>query len=137
MKLKGKYKVEKRTFIDSVKNCLDGINYVLVNEKNFVREIILGIIAVLASYFFGISRMEWIVVILLINFVLIMELLNTALEKVVDLYTTKYNEIAKVVKDVASASVFLMSLFSAVIGFLIFLPYIIEFVELYLWKVVL
>lgn len=132
MKLKGKYRVEKRTFIDSVKNCLDGINYVLANEKNFVREIILGIIAVLASYFFGISRMEWIVVILLINFVLIMELLNTALEKVVDLYTTKYNEIAKVVKDVASASVFLMSLFSAVIGFLIFLPYIIEFVELYL-----
>lgn len=132
MKLKGKYRVEKRTFIDSVKNCLDGINYVLANEKNFVREIILGIIAVLASYFFGISRMEWIVVILLINFVLIMELLNTALEKVVDLYTTKYNEIAKVVKDVASASVFLMSLFSAIIGFLIFLPYIIEFVELYL-----
>lgn len=132
MKLKGKYRVEKRTFIDSVKNCLDGINYVLANEKNFVREIILGIIAILASYFFGISRMEWIVVILLINFVLIMELLNTALEKVVDLYTTKYNEIAKVVKDVASASVFLMSLFSAVIGFLIFLPYIIEFVELYL-----
>ena len=46
-----------------------------------------------------------------------------------------YNEemtIAKVVKDVASASVFLMSLFSAVIGFLIFMPYIIELLEMYL-----
>ena len=132
MKLRGKYKKGKRTFIDSVKNCLDGINYVLANEKNFVREIILGIIAILMSYFLQITRMEWIIVILLINFVLIMELLNTALEKVVDLYTTKYNEIAKVVKDVASASVFLMSLFSAVIGFLIFMPYIIEIMELYL-----
>lgn len=133
MKLKGKYKVDSnRTFFDSVKNCLDGINYVLANEKNFVREIFLGICAVLMSYFLGISRIEWIIVILLINFVLIMELLNTALEKVVDLYTTKYNAIAKVVKDVASASVFLMSLFSAVIGFLIFFPYIIELLELYL-----
>lgn len=132
MKLKGKYKVEKRTFIDSVKNCLDGINYVLANEKNFVREIILGICAILMSYFLHITRIEWIIVLLLINFVLIMELLNTALEKVVDLYTTKYNEIAKVVKDVASASVFLMSLFSAIIGFLIFMPYIIELLELYL-----
>ena len=132
MKLKGKYKVEKRTFIDSVKNCLDGINYVLANEKNFVREILLGIMAILMSYFLEISRIEWIIVILLINFVLIMELLNTALEKVVDLYTTKYNAIAKVVKDVASASVFLMSLFSAVIGFLIFMPYIIKLLELYL-----
>ena len=84
------------------------------------------------SYFLQITRIEWIIVLLLINFVLIMELLNTALEKVVDLYTTKYNEIAKVVKDVASASVFLMSLFSAVIGFLIFMPYIIELLELYL-----
>lgn len=128
MKSKGK----KRTFIDSVKNCLDGINYVLANEKNFVREIILGIIAVLFSYFFNISRIEWIIVILLINFVLIMELLNTALERVVDLYTTKYNAIAKIVKDVASASVFLMSLFSAIIGALIFLPKIIEWLELYL-----
>ena len=132
MKLKGKYKVEKRTFIDSVKNCLDGINYVLANEKNFVREIIIGICAILMSYFLHITRIEWIIVLLLINFVLIMELLNTALEKVVDLYTTKYNEIAKVVKDVASASVFLMSLFSAIIGFLIFMPYIIELLELYL-----
>ena len=128
MKSKGK----KRTFIDSVKNCLDGINYVLANEKNFVREIILGIIAVLMSYFFNISRIEWIIVILLINFVLIMELLNTALEKVVDLYTTKYNAIAKIVKDVASASVFLMSLFSAIIGALIFLPKIINWLEFYL-----
>ena len=39
MKLKGEYKIEKRTFLDSVKNCLDGLNYVLANEKNFVREI--------------------------------------------------------------------------------------------------
>jgi diacylglycerol kinase len=132
MKLRGKYKKGKRTFADSVKNCLDGINYVLANEKNFVREIILGICAILMSYFLGITRIEWIIVLLLINFVLIMELLNTALEKVVDLYTTKYNEIAKVVKDVASASVFLMSLFSAVIGFLIFMPYIIEIMEMYL-----
>ena len=132
MKLRGKYKKGKRTFVDSVKNCLDGINYVLANEKNFVREIILGICAILMSYFLQITRIEWIIVILLINFVLIMELLNTALEKVVDLYTTRYNEIAKVVKDVASASVFLMSLFSAVIGFLIFMPYIIEIMELYL-----
>lgn len=132
MKLRGKYKKGKRTFVDSVKNCLDGINYVLANEKNFVREIILGICAILMSYFLQITRIEWIIVLLLINFVLIMELLNTALEKVVDLYTTKYNEIAKVVKDVASASVFLMSLFSAIIGFLIFMPYIIEIMELYL-----
>ena len=67
MKLRGKYKKGKRTFVDSVKNCLDGINYVLANEKNFVREIILGICAILMSYFLQITRIEWIIVLLLIN----------------------------------------------------------------------
>ena len=43
------YKKKKRTFIDSVKNCLDGINYTITHENNFKREIILGIIAVILS----------------------------------------------------------------------------------------
>ena len=116
---------DKRTFKDSFKNCLDGINYVLTTEKNFVREIIMGMIALTLSFVFNVSTGEFIVVLLLINFVLIMELINTALEKVVDLYTTKYNELAKVIKDVSAASVLVMAMFSLIIGGIIFLPKII------------
>lgn len=125
MESKGK----KRTFFDSVKNCLDGIGYTISHENNFKREIIIGILVVIMSAILKINMIEWVIVILLINFVLVCELINTALEKAVDLYTTKYNETAKVVKDVAGASVFVMSIFSAVIGVIIFLPKIIVFID--------
>ncbi len=119
-------KDKKRTFLDSVKNCLDGIGYTVAHENNFKREIILGIVAVILSAILKISILEWVIVILLINFVLVCELVNTALEKTVDLYTKEYNETAKVVKDVAGASVLVMCIFSAIIGMIIFIPKILD-----------
>jgi len=125
MESKGK----KRTFLDSVKNCLDGISYTIIHENNFKREMIIGILAVILSLILKISIIEWVIVVLLINFVLVCELINTALEKTVDLYTKEYNETAKIVKDVAGAAVFVMCIFSAIIGIIIFLPKIITFIS--------
>lgn len=131
MELKDKriYKKKKRTFIDSVKNCLDGINYTVTHENNFKREMILGIIAVILSAVLKISILEWVIVLLLINFVLVCELINTALEKTVDLYTKEFNEIAKIVKDVAGATVLVMCIFSAIIGAIIFIPKILILIK--------
>lgn len=120
---------KKRTFKNSVKDCLDGINFVLSNEKNFVREIIMGMIALTLCVFLEVSPYEYITVLLLICFVLIMELINTALEKVVDLYTTQYNELAKIIKNVSAASVLIMCTFSAIIGIIIFLPKILNIIR--------
>ena len=123
------YKKKKRTFIDSVKNCLDGINYTITHENNFKREMILGIIAVILSAVLKISILEWVIVLLLINFVLVCELINTALEKAVDLYTKEFNQTAKIVKDVAGATVLVMSIFSAIIGAIIFIPKILILIK--------
>ena len=120
-----------KTFLKGVKYCLDGITYTYKNEKNFRRELCLGILAVIASFVLKISLIEWVIVVTLINFVLVLELLNTAFESIVDLYTKKYNETAKTVKDVAAAAVFVMSLFSLVIGILIFVQKILEVLK---WK---
>lgn len=122
-------KGKKRTFIDSVVNCLDGISYTITHENNFKRELIVGILVVIASFILKISVIEWVIVILLINFVLVCELINTALEKAVDLYTKEFNETAKIVKDVAGASVFVMCIFSAIIGMIIFLPKVIALIN--------
>lgn len=124
-----KSKDKKRTFLDSVKNCLEGISYTINHENNFKREIFLGILAIIASIILKVNILEWVIVILLINFVLVCELINTSLEKTVDLYTKEFNETAKIVKDVAGASVFVMCLFSAVIGMIIFLPKIIDLIK--------
>ena len=123
MTLKSK---DKRKFSSSMKNCLEGINFVITNESNFKKEIVIGIIALLLSYILKISRIEFIIILIMIALVLTSEIINTSIEKVVDLYTKDYNNLAKIAKDVSAGSVLVMSIFSLLVGVIIFLPKIIN-----------
>lgn len=122
MSLKSK---DKRTFKGSVKNCLDGISYVTKSEKNFKREIALGIIALILSYILKIDKIEFIIVLTMICLVLTTEIINTAIERTVDLVTKEYHELARIAKDVSAGSVLVTSIFSLIIGIIIFIPKII------------
>lgn len=122
MSLKSK---DKRTFKGSVKNCLDGISYVTKNEKNFKREIAFGIIALILSYILKIDKIEFIIVLTMICLVLTAEIINTAIERTVDLVTKEYHELARIAKDVSAGSVLVTSIFSLIIGIIIFIPKII------------
>lgn len=123
MNLKSK---DKRKFSSSIKNCLEGINFVITNESNFKKEIVIGIIALLLSYILKISRIEFIIILIMIALVLTSEIINTSIEKVVDLYTKDYNNLAKIAKDVSAGSVLVMSIFSLLVGATVFLPKIIN-----------
>ena len=115
----------KRTFKGSVKNCLDGISYVTKNEKNFKREIALGIIALILSYILKIDKIEFIIILTMICLVLTAEIINTAIERAVDLVTKEYHELARIAKDVSAGSVLVTSTFALIIGIIIFMPKII------------
>lgn len=115
----------KRTFKGSVKNCLDGISYVTKNEKNFKREIALGIIALILSYILKIDKIEFIIILTMICLVLTAEIINTAIERTVDLVTKEYHELARIAKDVSAGSVLVTSTFALIIGIIIFMPKII------------
>lgn len=123
MTLKSK---DKRKFSSSIKYCLEGINFVITNESNFKKEIVIGIIALLLSYILKISRIEFIIILIMIALVLTSEIINTSIEKVVDLYTKDYSNLAKIAKDVSAGSVLVMSIFSLLVGIIIFLPKIIN-----------
>lgn len=115
----------KRTFKGSVKNCLDGISYITKNEKNFKREIAFGIIALILSYILKIDKIEFIIVLTMICLVLTTEIINTAIERAVDLVTKEYHELARIAKDVSAGSVLVTSTFALIIGIIIFMPKII------------
>jgi len=117
---------DKRNFITSFKDCIHGFEFVIVNEDNFKREIILGIIALILSFVLKVSSIEFIIILFVIALVLICEVINTSIEKTVDLYTKEYNETAKIAKDVSAFSVLLTCFFAAVIGIVIFVPKIIN-----------
>ena len=111
---------DKRSFKKSFIDCIHGLEFTIENEDNFKREIVLGIIALIMSFILKISKIEFIIVLVVIALVLISEVINTAIERAVDLYTTKYNETAKIAKDVSAFSVLLTSIFSLIIGIIIF-----------------
>lgn len=116
----------KSKFSVSVGHAIDGIEYAVNHERNVKIEILFGILVSIAGFLFHISIFEWLVILLTIAMVITLEFINTAIERVVDLVTTDYKELAKSAKDVAAGAVLFMSLFSVIIGIVIFLPKIIE-----------
>ncbi len=91
-------------------------------EQNMKSHVLSAIIVILAGYFTGLSRIEWYIVLLLIALMLALEMINTAIERVVDLASPDIHPLAKQAKDIAAGAVLVFALFSAIIGLLIFLP---------------
>lgn len=116
---------KKRTFIDSVRDCLNGLSFVMISEHNFKREIILAMLTLIACYILKVSKIEFIIILLVIALVIVSEIFNTAIEKTVDLCTREYNEIARIAKDVSAGAVLTMCIFAFLIGIIIFMPKII------------
>ena len=136
MKLLGRYQIKKilkrqgkSSFSESVEHAIDGIQYIANHERNFRIEIIFAIAVTFASFFLKVSLIEWCILILVIGMVLALEMVNTSIERCVDLVTKDYKELAKIAKDVAAGAVLVMSMFSVILGILIFLPKIMLILE--------
>ena len=117
---------KRRKFKDSFKNCIDGLRFININEDNFKREIFIGIIALFLSYLLKINKIEFIIIIIVIGLVLVTEIINTAIERLVDLVSPEYNKLAGEVKDIMAFAVFLMAIVSLIVGIIIFMPKIIN-----------
>jgi diacylglycerol kinase len=115
-----------KRFFKSFKYCYEGMKYSFYHEQNIMVMIVIAIIVLIMGLVFPISYVERLVILLLIAMVLSLEMINTAIETAIDLVTLKENKLAKVAKDSASAAVGIMSMFSLIIGLLIFIPRIIE-----------
>ena len=129
MKFLGKkYEGNKnKTIGDSFKHAYEGIVYAATKERNMHIHLFIATIVVIAGALFSISYIEWLVCLVLIGLVLSLEMLNTAIEAVVDMITTKEDPKAKVAKDAAAGAVLITSVIAAFIGVIIFLPKIFEF----------
>ena len=132
MRLLGRFEIKKilkkqgkSRFTESVGHALDGINYVSSHERNFKIETLFAIMVTIASFLLKVSLIEWSILMLVISLVLALEMINTSIERCVDLVTQDYKELAKIAKDVSAGAVLVVSIFSIIIGIVIFLPKII------------
>lgn len=115
---------EPNTLGKSLRYAFSGFGYVWRNEQNFRIQTVIGVIVLLAAFAFQIGRWQWVVLLLTIGAVLILELLNTTLERLTDLAQPRLHHYAKVMKDMMAAAVLLASLGALAIGGIIFWPYL-------------
>ena len=99
---------------------VNGLKTALKKEPNFRIHAVIALMATVAAVWLGFSPVEWVILLFVISFVLVAELVNTALEAIVDLVSPDIKEGAKVAKDVAAAAVFVSAVFSVVAGILLF-----------------
>lgn len=123
-------KWKNQSFLNALKNALNGIKYTFKTQRNLKIQIILALLAICAGLFFRLSTIEWIILSLTIFLVLIVELINTAIETTVDMFTMEYNERAKIAKDASAGAVTLMAIASIVVGMFLFIPKIINLISL-------
>jgi undecaprenol kinase len=107
---------------------ISGIQNAILNERNIRIHLIISIFVIGFSIFLSITKVEWLFVIFAIGGMLALELLNTAIERLVDLVTTEYHPLAKQAKDIAAGAVFLYAIFSVIVGFIIFIPRILKLI---------
>ena len=103
-------------------HAIDGIICATKEEHNMLIIIPCMILAIIAGITFKISSTEWLFMILVIGLVIGAELINTAIEAVVDLETTKYNELAKIAKDTASSATLVFSIVAFIGALIMFVP---------------
>ncbi len=104
----------------------EGIWTGIVRERNMKIHCLAIIFVTLAGTLFEITPVEWCICLLLFGLVAGLELVNTAVEAVVDLVTEEKKPLAKLAKDTAAGAVLFAAVISVIIGCIIFLPYVLE-----------
>lgn len=99
----------------------EGLWYALRTQRNFRIQLIAAVIAFAGAIYLQFSPVQWTLLILTAAAVLILELLNTVAETIVDLVSPEYHPLAKTAKDLAAAAVLLASLTALAVGFLLFI----------------
>lgn len=111
-------------FQKSVKNAFRGLLYVTKTEKNFQLELLAAAVVIVLTIVLNVRNWEAVLLIFLVMWILVAELINTVLEKVVDILKPRIHPYARIIKDIMAAMVLISSIFSLAIGIIIFWPYI-------------
>ncbi len=111
-----------KKLIDSFRNAYRGIRTVARTERNMRIHLIFAILVIFFGTLFLISPLEWMICLLCFGLVIGMEMMNTAIETLVDLVSPQKQKLAGKAKDIAAGAVLVSAVMAAVAGLLIFIP---------------
>ena len=113
----------------ALKNATNGIMLAAKGEKSIHREFGITVVVLILAAIFKISKIELILVILAIALVIVTEMINTAIELCIDIYTDKFNMFAKKAKDIAAGAVVISIVFAGFIGTFVFYDKVMEVLD--------
>ena len=121
---------KNHSFWQSWLHAWTGLKTVVREERNMQTHMVLGTVALLAGWFFGLTVNQWLWLCLAIFLVMLCEINNTIAENICDLITgPHYQPLAKKVKDIAAGAVVFAAAFAVLIGLILFVPKIWQLVS--------
>jgi undecaprenol kinase len=117
----------KYKYSETFKFALEGIRVSIKNEKNIRFHLLISVFVIVFAIIFNLSQTEWIFILIAIAGMIVVEMINTAIERVVDLVTDQYHPLAGQAKDIAAGAVLIYAILSVIIGMIIFIPKILMF----------
>ena len=111
-------------FIKSFLYAFKGIRASLEEQRNLKVQSLVAIVTTGAGFYFGITSIEWCFVLIMIGTVIGLEMINTAIEDLVDLVTTEWKPLAGKIKDMAAGAVLVVSIIAVIVGVIIFRKYV-------------
>lgn len=108
------------SLIDSFNYAFQGVIYAVRTQRNMRVHLIAAVAVLIAAVAIGVDRMEMIALIIAVAFVLIAEMVNSAVEGAIDVATTSFDPMAKLAKDMAAGAVLISTITAAAVGFLVF-----------------
>ena len=108
------------TLIDSFNYAFEGIIHVLRTQRNMRLHFLIAFVVVIVALIVNVTKLELIVLLISISFVLIAEMINSAVEAAIDIATTSFDPMAKLAKDIAAGAVLIAAANAVAVGYLVF-----------------
>ena len=115
-----KERARDKRLVDSFNFAIEGLISALKNEKHMKVHILAAIIIVILAIVINASKVEILIISLSVSFVIITELVNTAVEAIIDLVSPERHPLAKLAKDVAAGAVLVAAINALCVGYLLF-----------------
>ena len=119
----------KRTLLTSLACAWKGVWYALKTQRNMRLHLVLGVAAVVAAGWLAVNPTEWLLLSCTVTLVLVAELLNTAVEVLVDVLSKGRSTEARIIKDLAAGAVLFCSINAVVVGCVVFCPRLVDWIR--------
>ena len=121
--------IKTKQLFRSFKYALRGIKQVFKTEQSFKLQSLLGLLVILVAFLLPLETWEQVVLIMFVGFVLILELINSVFERLVDSFRSRVHPMVREIKDIMAATVLLASVFATIVGLIILIPHFITWLN--------